>query len=456
MLPLSILPRFTLISSSGDISRAGVKMKLFPGWEATGRRTNSERWGEDVFYLCVPGTTKWNYYKLTSECRGCHEPFLAQAKRIDGHYEYTNYCTRECHTQYMEVSEETKQKHSYNGRHRSPETVQRVLEANRQPRSAATHARMRESQKGRQHTEETKALMSAAATGVPKSPEAAIKSALARRQPDRIGVAVNRVINRYRNNARTHDRIYDLTVEEVRALVLQPCHYCTAPPSAQIKLQHTYNQYSPDEEPILVNGIDRIDSSLDYVSANVVTCCIDCNIAKQNRSTAEFIAWVLQAEKFIDNRPEDLIYYGDIAVNLQPALHNVYKRYCEHNRYTGNKIIIPNTIDLHTVARLIRTQCYYCGGGLSNKETLRRKNRATGEQVSRILEYNGLDRVDSRGIYELSNVVPCCVHCNKAKLLMTQEEFYAWVHRAAEHIRATPELFSLAEANFIDLAMGMA
>lgn len=43
--------------------------------------------------------------------------------------------------------------------------------------------------------------------------------------------------------------------------------------------------------------------------------------------------------------------------------------------------------------------------------------------------YNGLDRVDSKLPHNINNVVPCCIHCNKAKLDRTQDEFYAWVEK---------------------------
>lgn len=46
---------------------------------------------------------------------------------------------------------------------------------------------------------------------------------------------------------------------------------------------------------------------------------------------------------------------------------------------------------------------------------------------------NGVDRVNSQQGYEAGNVVPCCKHCNKAKLNRTEAEFIAHCQRVAAH-----------------------
>jgi hypothetical protein len=40
-----------------------------------------------------------------------------------------------------------------------------------------------------------------------------------------------------------------------------------------------------------------------------------------------------------------------------------------------------------------------------------------------------LDRIDSSKGYSISNVVPCCATCNKAKLAMPRDEFLGWIDR---------------------------
>ena len=48
------------------------------------------------------------------------------------------------------------------------------------------------------------------------------------------------------------------------------------------------------ETPIPVNGIDRIDSTLGYTSANTVPCCSLCNSMKSTLSPDNFIAHIKQ------------------------------------------------------------------------------------------------------------------------------------------------------------------
>lgn len=59
--------------------------------------------------------------------------------------------------------------------------------------------------------------------------------------------------------------------------------------------------------------------------------------------------------------------------------------------------------------------CEYCGCPPQNMIT------------SLGFRYNGLDRVDSDGIYEVSNVVPCCRLCNRAKSDIPLDEFIDWI-----------------------------
>ena len=69
-----------------------------------------------------------------------------------------------------------------------------------------------------------------------------------------------------------------------------------------------------------------------------------------------------------------------------------------------------------------KQDCFYCGSKPSNIIT------------EYGYPYNGLDRVDSNGIYELTNVVPCCKICNRSKSDISQQEFYDWIRKAYEQI----------------------
>lgn len=50
---------------------------------------------------------------------------------------------------------------------------------------------------------------------------------------------------------------------------------------------------------------------------------------------------------------------------------------------------------------------------------------------------NGIDQVNSGRGYLVGNTVACCWKCNRAKSVMTQKEFIAWIKRAAEKMHTS-------------------
>ena len=64
--------------------------------------------------------------------------------------------------------------------------------------------------------------------------------------------------------------------EYSRLVATAKCYYCGGP------------------LPAAGAGLDRIDSSQGYSSANVRPCCKMCNIAKNSHSEAEFREWIKQ------------------------------------------------------------------------------------------------------------------------------------------------------------------
>ena len=50
-----------------------------------------------------------------------------------------------------------------------------------------------------------------------------------------------------------------------------------------------------------------------------------------------------------------------------------------------------------------------------------------GDEIKTI----GLDRIDSKIGYAISNVVPCCARCNRSKLAGTREDFISMCRRVA-------------------------
>ncbi len=82
-----------------------------------------------------------------------------------------------------------------------------------------------------------------------------------------------------------YGREWLLSEDEFFKLSQQDCHYCGEAPS-QIK------RGCSQEHDFVYNGLDRIDSTKDYVIDNVVPCCRRCNIAKNNMTITEFHDWI--------------------------------------------------------------------------------------------------------------------------------------------------------------------
>lgn len=79
-----------------------------------------------------------------------------------------------------------------------------------------------------------------------------------------------------------------LNIEEFETLIFDNCYYCGDGPSI------------PTSSGFLKrNTIDRINSDLDYIYHNCVTCCYRCNVMKSDMTQDEFFSKVCKIEKFI-------------------------------------------------------------------------------------------------------------------------------------------------------------
>jgi 5-methylcytosine-specific restriction endonuclease McrA len=79
--------------------------------------------------------------------------------------------------------------------------------------------------------------------------------------------------------------------------------------------------------------------------------------------------------------------------------------------------------------RLTSQDCFYCGRPPASVARGRQK-KFRSDYV-----YNGLDRINNRGNYDINNVVPCCYDCNKAKGARTKTEFLAWIKTVASRFK---------------------
>lgn len=76
---------------------------------------------------------------------------------------------------------------------------------------------------------------------------------------------------------------------------------------------------------------------------------------------------------------------------------------------------------------MMQKDCFYCGA--SPKESV----EVSGDRSVTSIR-NGIDRVDSSRGYEMTNVVPCCAECNRAKGASPAESFVARCARIASNL----------------------
>ncbi len=110
------------------------------------------------------------------------------------------------------------------------------------------------------------------------------------------GAAINLLHGRYRRGAAERDFSFELSKEELRELVSQPCHYCG------IEGGNTLKDKRENREPFRWNGIDRIDNSKGYVVENVVPSCRDCNFAKGPMTYEDFKGYLGRVAAFLSQR----------------------------------------------------------------------------------------------------------------------------------------------------------
>lgn len=166
----------------------------------------------------------------------------------------------------------------------------------------------------------------------------------------------------------------ELTDNEILELMNKNCEYCDVRP-------YTKN----------ANGIDRInnDRNEGYKICNVNSCCSICNKMKGTSTLDDFYKY---CENIYENYPSNEMIDNRIYI----------KSYADI-KYKANKRNIPFKITIDEYKSKMSKKCFYCCNTNGNK--------------------NGLDRIDSGGIYEINNTVPCCGTCNLMKNKHSLDDF---------------------------------
>lgn len=96
--------------------------------------------------------------------------------------------------------------------------------------------------------------------------------------------------------------------------------------------------------------------------------------------------------------------------------NNLYYQY----KYNAKKRGYSFELNKEEFSDLINSNCHYCGSEPKN-------NRKILANDSNGFTYNGIDRVDNSIGYSFNNCVTSCKICNRAKDILTYDEFINWI-----------------------------
>ncbi len=112
--------------------------------------------------------------------------------------------------------------------------------------------------------------------------------------------------------------------------------------------------------------------------------------------------------------------------SIHPAIRSAFTR-CKS---AAIKRKYPFVLTLDHFRELIKLPCYYCG---SSTDTKRICSNSHGKSHVWHLRVNGIDRKDNTLGYTIENSVACCFTCNRAKDVMSEQDYIDHCKRVAEH-----------------------
>lgn len=102
-------------------------------------------------------------------------------------------------------------------------------------------------------------------------------------------------------------------------------------------------------------------------------------------------------------------------------LGQVYQYYKRNAKRRG----IEFNISRCDFLSILKRKCLYCGEPYSMSQ----------KSPNGIINYNGVDRIDSSLGYSKENLAPCCKQCNSSKGSLTVSEFYDYINRVYTQIK---------------------
>ena len=101
----------------------------------------------------------------------------------------------------------------------------------------------------------------------------------------------------YKNSAKRRNLEFNISKEVFKELTSKKCFYCNKEPSiksTQPCRKRNYNKDSLKHSTYIFNGIDRIDNKKHYTLNNIVTCCKNCNYAKNELTEDQFYEMIIR------------------------------------------------------------------------------------------------------------------------------------------------------------------
>jgi 5-methylcytosine-specific restriction endonuclease McrA len=185
-------------------------------------------------------------------------------------------------------------------------------------------------------------------------------------------------VNRIKQQARNRNYVFELSDDDVHALLHDLCVYCGAAP-----------------DPF--NTIDRMDNAVGYVLTNVVTCCKTCNMTKGCLDPLTYVERCKHIA-FVHTGEGQAYPHSLAPTKLASVTMAIYQR-------SAKKKGLEFALSDAEFERLTNANCTYC------------------DQPTTRTHRNGIDRVDSTRGYVADNCATCCGQCNIAKKKLARDQF---------------------------------
>lgn len=94
-------------------------------------------------------------------------------------------------------------------------------------------------------------------------------------------------------------------------------------------------------------------------------------------------------------------------------------------KYSAKKRNFSFDLEFDAFYNIIKQNCHYCN--------IEPKQSRIVKRCKETVIYNGIDRIDSKEGYKISNCVACCFTCNRAKSDMSYDQFIEYLNRVSNY-----------------------